>query len=179
MAEENDSLIGKLEKLKASIEQLAVKEKKAFSQKAIQEFYRGFDHPVIGLLAYLKEHITYYNTIECTVTGDLINEISISDYNTYQQLLEELEKISPKTRLDFTFRLSNGIFSFLVNIQEFFSVFFSEDNYEIEYEFEDKQHLTLSKDYETHITPDEIRQLRDRITESIYCKVSAKIDTYA
>lgn len=178
MAEQKETLSERLIKLRDNIEQKAQK-KKAFTKEAMEEFYRGFDHPIIGSLEYLKQHITYYETLNCHVTGDLINGFSITGNNTYQQLLDELMKIQPKARLDFTFTLSGGIFQFLNNIQECVSVYFSQDNYMIDYVFEDAQHLTFEKEYETHITPEEIVALRDRIAESIFQKISAQFDANA
>ena len=152
---------------------------KAFSESGLYEFFRGFDHPIIGLLVFLKRRITYYESITCEVTGDLIQPFSITGYDTYPELLHELRKLNPKSKLDFSFKLSQGIFSFLPDISEHFSVYFTNENYNIDYSYDDEQHLKFEKENETHITPDEIRQLRDKLAESVFQKVSARVDENA
>lgn len=178
MAEQKETLSERFKKLQESIEKKG-RTNKAFSEAGLNEFFRGFDHPIIGLLEFLKKRITYYGSITCEVTGDLIKTFSITDYDTYQELLYELKKMNPKSRLDFSFKLSQGIFAFLPDISEYFSVYFSNENYIIDYVYDDEQHLTFEKEYETHITPDEIRQLRDKLAESIFQRVSARIDENA
>lgn len=173
----NVDLGEKFKEISARLKAVSSSAQRLFSEESIKEFYRGFDLPILGCIAYLKSHTSFYEIIECNVTSDQINQVTIVDEASYRDLWAELLKISVPCGIDFNFSLTKGIFPFLKDIRVFFSVYFSLNNYTISYAYADGQHLNFEKQYLEHISPSQIENLRDQIADSILNVVSHQVDS--
>lgn len=166
--EVRDKFLGLEKKLKSE-------EIEHFSENSIREFCRGFDQPIVGSLAYLERKTTSYLTLHCIISGDQISNHTVTDFKSYGNAVKDIINISPRARIDFTFQLSESIYG-IGDIEETVSVFYSNDKYEIVYQFGSEKEFRYEKKYMSHITPEEIVELRDKICDNIFKRISAMID---
>jgi hypothetical protein len=173
--------MGDFEKMKAQVEELRSKFKKAegnqlfFGEKALKDFASDLTIPVQGISAALKIFVSFYDNIGCTINGDHITPVTIFYDQDCPNFYPYVSGITLPTSIQLEFFLANSELPSLTNIKELIHIYFDNKGYEFHYEIPGGGDIRKKILY-GHMLPHEPHyEFRDAIVNSLYAKISAKM----
>ena len=150
------------------------------SELSMRSFCIGFYLPLIGSLSHLKDQTAAYNNISCLASVEHGKTFLINDHYSYETFAKGIERIVAPTFIEFTFNLRESTYSLggiqMEDINVDFSVYFLKEIYELVYVKHGKEVIRYTKKYNEDIEPNEIYQLRDKICDYVFNKVTSNME---
>ena len=176
MSESPDDIQKKLEEVNALLGRVKVIENPEMSVETLHEFCYRFDQFVFGSIEFLRKETKSHNLIILSANGEQVSEYpNLVLEENYSSLVEEIKRMTPPTRIDFSFNLLDSFYP-IGDISECVTVYFYKDRYVITYLEGNDSELRFTMQYNTHISPDEILNLRDKITMTILNKIAGRLE---
>jgi hypothetical protein len=177
MSNPQNKMAEKFEELKDKLKSVQVIP--ILSKDTMRSFCIGFHLPLTGSLYYLLDNTTAYLDIQCLAQVEAGHLYTIRNFDEYDQFARSIEDILAPTMIDFTFNLNNSIYNVngvtMNDINVTFSVFFLRDRYELVYQGGPSEYR-VEKKYNEDIEPEEILNLRDRICDNIFNRVTQNME---
>jgi hypothetical protein len=177
MINPQSKMLEKFEELKGRLK--SVQLVPILSKETVRSFCIGFHLPLTGSLYYLLDNTTAYLKIQCLAQVENGHLYAIRNFEEYDQFAKSIVDIQAPTTIDFTFNLTNSIYNVngvsMSDVNVTFSVYFVKDKYEIVYT-NGHTELRFEKRYNEDIEPAEILELRDRICDNIFNRVTLNMD---
>ncbi|SNZ01230.1 hypothetical protein [Flagellimonas pacifica] len=175
MSETEENIFDKFNELNERLGSVGTQEPVEISEESVVEFCRGFELFVLGSFHFIQDNTKSHQNIFVTASGDQIETFNELTKENFTEFANQQKQCTPPSSIDFTFNLSQSIYP-ISDLSETVNVYLKQQDYEIVYVYSADKEFRISKAYMTYIEPNEIRELRDLISQSIIKKVSAKID---
>ena len=175
MSDLRDDIQGKFEEMNEKLGTIQIPQLAEISEDGVNEFCRGFELFILGSFHFIQDNTNSHQDIFITVSGDQITTYERLTSLNFKEFTDQQKRCLPPSSIDFKFILSRSIYP-IGDISETVNVYLNKGGYEIVYEYGNDQEFRVRKAYMTYIEPDEIRKLRDLVSQSIIKKVSVKID---
>jgi hypothetical protein len=173
-----NKMLEKVEELKNKLKTVQIIP--TLSKITMQSFCIGFHLPLTGSLYYLLDNTTAYLGIQCLAKVEHGPTYIIKDFTQYDKFAKSIEDVTAPTTIDFTFNLTNSIYNVndisMNDIDVTFSVYFLKEKYEVVYSQQGQNEFRLEKQYNEDIEPSEIFELRNKICDHIFDRVTTNIE---
>jgi len=168
----DDDFLKQIEELKKQIK--PPPEQEPFGDRAIGEFCVDLADAINGINPSLQKSFNhFYNHIDCIISGDMIDSVTISSTEDCPDLHNLFHRMDFPATINLKFILSGGKTLGWQAISENIRIYFKEYEYEVHYEYAHEQELRYPKPYLSYLYS-ELDPILETLSKTFLAKIAAK-----